>query len=113
MDRGNIYILMDQNIQENGMMINKMEKELKLGQMALDMKETIKWGKKMVNIFIIQEMEHFFGVIIHHLMENFKTITSMVKVSINGLMEEYLKEIGQIIKWMDMEYLLGVMEECN
>ena len=28
-------------------------------------------------------------------------------------MEEFLKEIGLIIKWMDLEYLLGVMVECK
>jgi len=58
-------------------------------------------------------MDFFNGVICQLFKDNFRTIIFMEKAYINGLMEEFLMEIGLIIKWMDLEYLLGVMVECK
>lgn len=38
-------------------------------------------------------------------------IIFMVKEIINGQTGEFLKEIGNLIKWMVKVYLLGAMEE--
>ena len=54
-------------------------------------------------------MDFFNGVICQLFKDNFRTIIFMEKAYINGLMEEFLMEIGLIIKWMDLEYLLVVI----
>ena len=72
---------MVQNMKVIGEMIYKMEKELKLGQMGLDM------------------------------MVNTKKARNMVLVNIYGVMELVMMVIGMIIKFAEMVLTHGQMEE--
>ena len=76
-----INIQMVHNMKDNGRMINRMEKAMKYGQMALSMKERIVKGRNMV-------------------LEN-----------INGMMAQRMKVIGQKIKLVDLEFTFGQMED--
>lgn len=39
------------------------------------------------------------------------TTTSKEEAHMNGTMEDVMKETGRTIKWMDMEFSLGLMAE--
>lgn len=93
MDLVYIYIVMVQNMLVNGKMIYKMVKEMKNGQMDLNMKVIIMKVKNMDMVKYILQM-------VLHIKDNFKWMIYMVKVYINGLMVKYMKDNGKIIKWM-------------
>lgn len=71
--------------------------------MVQAMKENITWEKNME-----KELSH--GLIRVPSQVNFKITILMVMVFMNGLMEEYTREIGRTIKWKDMEPSHGQME---
>lgn len=47
--------------------------------------------------------ELFVGLIVQFILENFIKITFKEKENIPGMMEENIKELGKIIKWMVKE----------
>lgn len=57
-----------------------------------------------------KEKDTFSGLMEVHIKENSKTIISMAKVCIVGLMGEYSKDRGRIIKCMAMGISYGLME---
>lgn len=74
-------------MKENGRMIFNMEKELKRGQMDLDMKENMHLEENM-------EQGHINGMTVQNILEIGKKIRYLVSVFIHGLMEESMKENG-------------------
>ena len=72
------------------------------GQMVLITKVTMLRERNM-------ELECLLGQIKAHMKDNFMKITLKGKEFINGLMAELMKETGKTTKWMDTEYLPGLM----
>ena len=101
-----IPIWMVQFIMENGIMINNMEKEKKLGLKDLIMKENI---KKVLSM----EKDSFNGTMVLVTKDSFCTMKLKEKGFILGMMEESLMEIGKITKWMEKVFLLGLMEDLT
>lgn len=73
-----------------------MVKERKFGLMEQVMKVNIKMEKR-------KGEELFVGLIVQFILENFIKITFKEKENIPGMMEENIKELGKIIKWMVKE----------
>jgi hypothetical protein len=71
--------------------------------MVLYMKVNIKMGKKT-------ELENSIGPMDQNIPGNLMIIIFMEKDYINGLIKEFMKETGSLIKWMVKENLLGLME---
>jgi len=92
-DSVSILIWMVLNIRVNGRKISNMVKVKSLGQMGLCMKGIMLWVKST-------ELVNFYGQIIQSTWVNSRTIILRARVSINGLMEEYLTVYGKIIKCM-------------
>ena len=65
------------------------------------------------NIFKVKSTDtgNLPGLIKALTLESFMTTIFMDKVFMNGLMEEFLMEIGEIIKWRVMDVSHGQMEE--
>lgn len=72
-------------------MINNKAKELKHGQMVLDMKESIKRVEK-------KDMEYYFLLMVLNILASFLIMKFMVMEFMNGLMVEFIKVIGNKIK---------------
>ena len=72
-------------------MINNKEQELKYGLMELNMKEIIKMVVKKV-------MEHYILQMDPNIKDSFLKMKYMDMENMNGLMEEYIKVIGNKIK---------------
>jgi len=92
-DLVSIHIWTVLNIRASGRKISNMEKVKSLGQMGLCMKGIMLWVKST-------ELVNFYGQIIQSTWVNSRTIILRARVSINGLMEEYLTVYGKIIKCM-------------
>ena len=97
-----ITILLEEIIQENGKMINKMAMEKKTGLMGLNTLEIIKMAKKMV-----KELLH--GLMALNILGNLLKIIFMGLEFINGLMEGNMMGIGIMEKWKERGNLLGEM----
>ena len=95
-----IHILMVLSILENEKMINKKEKELKIGPMGLNTKETMKMelnlGKGNYSFRMVVGMK-----------ENFTLMKLKGLAFINGRMGENIKVNGRIIKCMERVNLSG------
>jgi hypothetical protein len=91
-----IFIPMKQNMKVNGKMISNMEWEKNLGQMVQCMKDSMKKEKNMVKEYLNLEMDL-----------NMKEISNimifMEKEYTNGLMVKSTMEIGTEIKCMVKE----------
>ena len=72
----------------------------KLGMMALDTKEFMDMAKGMAK-------DATSGVMVHRMMVSGKTIRSVEKARISGLMEECTMEIGSTAICKDSEYTRG------
>lgn len=72
-------------------MINNKEQEQKYGLMELNMKEIIKMVVKKV-------MEHYILQMDPNIKDSFLKMKYMDMENMNGLMEEYIKVIGNKIK---------------
>ena len=81
-----------------------MEWEWKYGLMEPDTKDIIVMAKNMGKA-------NFFGLMDLHMKVNLSKIILKEKALINGLMEEFILEIGKTIRWMVRVYLLGKMVE--
>ena len=68
------------------------------------MKVNIIWAKNMERGLLLGQIKVL-------LQENFKTTISMGMEFMNGLMAEFIREIGRTIKWKAMGHLLGLMED--
>lgn len=126
---GMVYIhnKMEIYIWGNGLMIIKMDKEQKHGQMVLNMKEIIFKEKNMVKVYFIlrmalgikeiyiimiyKEKECIDGQIIKHMMETGIIIKCKELVKLYGQMVEPMKESIMMIKKMVLEYLYGQILE--
>jgi hypothetical protein len=89
---------------ETGKMINNMAAARKRGLIKLFIKEIISMGKNM-------EREHFYGKMTVVMRVNSLKTTFKVSVNISGKMVGPMKVSGKIIRWMEKEFLHGLMEE--
>ena len=55
------------------------------------------------------DMEHIFGRMVHVIKGILRTISFTERELMNGLIKDNMLGIGKIIKWMEMEYLYGLM----
>jgi len=99
-----IYILVVHRMMVIGMMINSMDTELRNGLMEHYMMDSIQMEKKTGKVI-------FCGLINQVMKDNFLIIIYMVMVHINGQMEGSIQVFGKKIKCMEMEVLVGQMEE--
>jgi hypothetical protein len=83
MDKDFITILMEPDMKENGLKINNMDMELKLGLMVLNISEIIIWVENM-------EKENFYGLMEALMRESFRITIFMEMVLTAGLMVENL-----------------------
>jgi hypothetical protein len=72
--------------------------------MELFIKEITKTEKKM-------ELVILFGVMVQNIMVNFMIIKFMERDCISGLIKEFIKVLGNVIKWRKRVNLVGLMEE--
>ena len=105
MDMEPIVTLMEPNTKVIGRKINKMEKDLSHGQMALHTKVIINKEKNVV-------LENSSGRMDQYMKGNLVTTISMAGVFIYGATKDNMLEIGKITKWTDMEFLHGLITEC-
>jgi len=91
MVKGNIIMQMELNMKDNGLEINNLEKELKLGQMALNTMEIISKAKDVGKVNGIWSIEHY-------ILEIFIRMIFMVMESIYGPMVENMSVNGRLIK---------------
>jgi hypothetical protein len=89
---------------EIGRMINNMVTERKRGLIKLFIKEIISMEKNM-------ERAHFYGKMIAAMRVNLLRTIFKVLVNTFGKMGGPMKENGKITKWMEREFLHGLMEE--
>ena len=86
------------------MKINNITTESKPGLIMLNIRETIRWVKNKAR-------DNFLGQMDPNMKEIFSIIIFKDKEFMSGLMVEFTKENGKIIKWMVMENLPGVTAE--
>lgn len=87
-----ISMLMEHSMKESGKMIFNTAKELKLGLMGLDMRETMHSEESM-------ELDHISGMMDHNILEIGMKTRLVVLVFILGLMAVNMKENGRITTW--------------
>ena len=85
-----------------GKKINNMEMALRLGQMVLHMMDFMMKGKNMA-------MENSLGLTVALMKGNFKIIILKGKVNINGVINDFITEIGKTIRWKVTEFSNGLM----
>ena len=102
--KATINIWMEPNMRGIGIKINSMGMGVKYGQILQGTKDNMNMEKNM-------EMAPSIGRANQHMSENFIIIIFMEKVFTHGMMAESTKGNGSSIKWMAMEFLLGVMGE--
>lgn len=81
-----------------------MVKELKYGQIMLNIKVNIKMEKRMARVYQIFLMDQ-------NMKENSKIMKQMELEPIFGQIKEYIKDNGKKIKCMGRDKFLGLMEE--
>ena len=78
---------MEQSTVDPGKKINIMERELRLGQMVLLMKDFMNKEKNMAQ-------ENLLGLMVALMKGNFSIIILKGKVNINGVINEFITETG-------------------
>ena len=87
-----------------GRKIVRMVEELKLGPMEQDMKENTSKERNMGK-------ETFSGRMDRDTKVSLLTTTSMELESMNGRMVDVMKALGRITKWMEKEFLIGLIND--
>ena len=105
MDMEDISQEMEQFMRDNGKMISGMEKEKKLGQMGLALKEYTTIIRKTEGV----SLNGLMGIVI---LESFVIIVKMGKELWSLQMADSIEEAGQMTKCMDMDNLSGHKERA-
>ena len=95
-------IMMVVSLKDHGKIIYKMASVKKNGQMEMSIKDFISKAPKMVKVHSIIQPDQ-------NLLVNLKKIKYMDLVQKPGLIKEFMKETGKIIKCMGKEHLNGRM----
>ena len=124
MDMVNIYMKMVQYTMEIGQTIPNMELVMKYGMILLNIMAIIIMGKKMELVLIIGRINQcirgsgkiilwkdlvFIILLMGGLIqENGKKINNMVMENLHGLKEKNIMDFINVIKKMDLEYIIGL-----
>ena len=97
-------ISMEQSMRVNGKKINNTVMVLKLGLMALDIKENTSKARNMVKA-------NSHGLMEAHLLDSSLITISKDRVSTIGPMEENSTDLGKTIRWREVVFSRGQTEE--